>query len=133
MISVQEIVKKDDVYTIGPDATMQAAIQIMSTEKISAIPVVEHGKLVGIISKRDYIRKIAAENIPAWSVKIHELMATDVLTVGLNDSVKDCKELMTNNRIRHLPVMDKDELSRIISISDVLSALHSHNSAEEKS
>lgn len=128
MITVRNIAKKEDVCTIEPNATMQAAIHIMSSEKISALPVIEHGRLVGIISERDYVRKIASQKIPAWSVKIHEIMTSNVITVSLDDSAKHCIELMRNNHIRHLPVMDEDQLTKIISITDVLSALHSSGS-----
>ena len=125
-LSVKDIVSDDQkqLFMIEPEATVQAAITIMSSEKISALPVVEYDKLVGIISERDYVRNIASQRIPAWSVKIHELMTKDVITVTNNDPIKHCMTLMTENRIRHLPVMDEDRLIAMISITDVVRALN---------
>jgi len=79
--------------------------------------------LVGMISERDYVRKIASKKIPAWSVKIHEIMTKDVIMIDMDSSIADCMRLMTTNRIRHLPVMEGDKLTTIISITDVVSAL----------
>ena len=113
------------LHSIAPDTTVQAAIHIMSCELISALPVVENNKLVGMISERDYVRKIASQKIPAWSVKIHEIMTKDVITIGMDTPLKECMKLMTTNRIRHLPVMEGDELTTVISITDVAYALNS--------
>jgi len=112
------------LHSIAPDTTVQAAIHIMSCELISALPVVENNKLVGMISERDYVRKIASQKIPAWSVKIHEIMTKDVITIGMDTPLKECMKLMTTNRIRHLPVMEGDELTTVISITDVAYALN---------
>ena len=112
------------LHSISPDTTVQAAIHIMSCELISALPVVENNKLVGMISERDYIRKIASQKIPAWSVKIHEIMTKDVITIDMDTPLKECIKLMTTNRIRHLPVMEGDELTTVISITDVAYALN---------
>lgn len=125
MTTVRGIVSRDQktVHTIGPDASVQAAIQVMSSERISALPVMEGDRLVGIISERDYIRKVASKRIPAWSVKIQEIMTREVITVAPDDSVAHCMKLMTANRIRHLPVLADGKLTAIISITDVLRAL----------
>ena len=113
------------LHSIAPDTTVQAAIHIMSCELISALPVVENNKLLEMISERDYVRKIASQKIPAWSVKIHEIMTKDVITIGMDTPLKECMKLMTTNRIRHLPVMEGDELTTVISITDVAYALNS--------
>lgn len=112
-----------EVLTISQDASVQAAIQIMSSERVSALPVVEGASMIGIISERDYVRKVASQRIPAWSVKIHEIMTRNVITVTEEDSISHCMKLMASNRIRHLPVMTKGELTAIISITDVVRAL----------
>jgi len=132
MITVKQIVgdAQKHLYTIEPEATVQAAITMMSSEKISAIPVVENEKLVGIISERDYVRKIASQKIPAWSVMIHEIMTKDVITVSCSDPIKRCMKLMTENRIRHLPVIEENKLVGILSITDVVRGL---DSIEEQS
>jgi CBS domain-containing protein len=123
--TVKEIVDSKDrqVQTISPDATVQAAIQIMSSEKISALPVMEHDQLVGIISERDCVRKVASQDIPAWSVKIHEIMTTDVITINIDDPVEHCTSIMSARRIRHLPVMQDGELVSLISITDIVETL----------
>ncbi|OGT34062.1 MAG: hypothetical protein A2W28_04540 [Gammaproteobacteria bacterium RBG_16_51_14] len=125
MKTVRQIVdsKTRPLQTISPDATVQAAIQIMSTEKISALPVVEHDQLVGIISERDYVRKVAAQEIPAWSVKIHEIMTSDVITIDIDDPIEHCTSIMSTRRIRHLPVMQDGRLISLISITDVVDIL----------
>lgn len=111
------------VHTIEPGASVQAAVQLMASERISALPVLEGDALVGIVSERDYVRKVASQRIPAWSVTIAEVMTRDVITVAPGDSVAHCMKLMTTNRIRHLPVLTDGRLTAIISISDVLRAL----------
>ena len=132
MITVKQIIgdEQKPVLTIESEATVQAAITIMSSEKISALPVVEDEKLVGIISERDYVRKIASQKIPAWSVKIHEIMTKDVITVTNDDQIKHCMTLMTENRIRHLPVLENEKLVGIISIIDVVRLLNKENAYE---
>lgn len=126
MKTVRHLVNGREIklHSISPDTTVQAAIHIMSCELISALPVVENNKLVGMISERDYIRKIASQKIPAWSVKIHEIMTKDVITIDMDTPLKECMKLMTTNRIRHLPVMEGDELTTVISITDVAYALN---------
>jgi CBS domain-containing protein len=128
MKRVRDIVelRERQLYSISPDTTVQAAIQIMSSELVSALPVMESNQLVGIISERDYVRKIASQKIPAWSVKINEVMTRDVITVDINEPIEHCMKLMTANRIRHLPVMEDGELVTVISITDVVSVLRPH-------
>jgi len=133
MRTVREIVngRNRELLFISPETTVQAALQIMSTELVSALPVMEGNKLVGIISERDYVRKIASQRIPAWSVKIHEVMTREGITVDIDSPVTDCMSLMTKNRIRHLPVMDNTVLKTIISITDVLSILEPEQDQED--
>ncbi len=114
------------LYSISPNTTVQAAIHIMSSELVSALPIMENNKLIGIISERDYIRKITSQKIPAWSVKIHEIMTKDVITIDIDSPVEECMKLMTTNRIRHLPVMEGNELATVISFTDVVSELGSN-------
>lgn len=127
MITAKQIIgdSQKQLHTIGTEATVQAAIIIMTSEKVSALPVVEEEKLVGIISEKDHVRELASQRIPAWSVKIHEIMTKDVITVTPDDSIKHCMALMVSNRIRHLPVMKKEELIGIISITDIVRQLDS--------
>ncbi len=108
------------LFSIEPEATVQAAIQIMTSEQVSALAVIDNHAMVGIISERDYVRKIAAQKIPAWSVKIHEVMTRDVISVTADRPLEECMRVMTQNRIRHLPVYDGEELVTIISITDLV-------------
>jgi CBS domain-containing protein len=127
MKTVKHLVNGREIklHSISPDTTVQAAIHIMSCELISVLPVMENNQLVGIISERDYVRKIASKKIPAWSVKIHEIMTKDVITIDIDSPIEECMKLMTTKRIRHLPVMEGDELTTVISITDVVSELSS--------
>jgi CBS domain-containing protein len=115
--------KPQRLLTILPEATVQAAVQIMGSQRISALPVVENDRLVGIVSERDYVRKVASLRIPAWSVKIHEIMTQDVVTVAPEDSILECMRLMAAHRIRHLPIMESGRLVGIVSITDLVRAL----------
>ncbi len=126
MKTVKQLINGREIklHSISPDTTVQAAIHIMSSELVSALPVMENNQLLGIISERDYIREITSQKIPAWSVKINEIMTKDVITIDIDSPVEECMRLMTANRIRHLPVMEGDELTTVISITDVVSELH---------
>jgi CBS domain-containing protein len=125
MITVRDIIEghPPHVHTIEPGASVQAAVQLMASERVSALPVMEGETLVGIISERDYVRKVASQRIPAWSVRIEEVMTRDVITVVAGDSVAHCMKVMSGNRIRHLPVLTDGRLTGIISITDVVRAL----------
>jgi CBS domain-containing protein len=90
VLTVRQVVNGDQrpLQTISPDATVQGAVQIMASARIHALPVVVDERLVGIVSEHDYVRKVASQGIPAWSVKIHEIMTRDVITVTPDDSIE---------------------------------------------
>ena len=125
MVTVKHLLEKKggDVYSISSDASVFTALILMAEKRIGALLVIDNDELVGIISERDYVRKVASQDIPAWSVKIHEVMTQDVITIDIDSPIEDCMRLMTTNRIRHLPVMEDNELTTVISITDVVSAL----------
>jgi CBS domain-containing protein len=127
VLTVRQIVNGDQrpLQTISPDATVQGAVQIMASARIHALPVIVDDRLVGIVSEHDYVRKVASQGIPAWSVKIHEIMTRDVITVTPDDSIEHCMKLMATNRIRHLPVVEGGALTAVLSITDVVRALDS--------
>jgi len=128
MITVGHLLekKRNNIFTIKRDDSVQAALEIMAREKISSLPVVDdQGQLIGIISERDYIRKAVPERKATWDVTVNDLMTENVLTVKQSDFLQECMKIMTTNRIRHLPVMNDDSLLGILSISDVVSALRS--------
>ena len=111
------------VYTRHPDATVLDAISLMAEKGIGAIVVTEtNGQVAGILSERDYTRKIALMHRKSFDTTVSEIMTAKVLTVTRNATVEDCLELMTDKHLRHLPVVENDQLLGLISIGDLVKA-----------
>ena len=108
------------VWSIAPSATVFDAIQLLAAKNIGALPVLADGLLVGIMTERDYTRKVALQGKSSKDTPVSEIMATEVVAVSPDDSVADCMRLMTENRVRHLPVLQGTELVGIISIGDLV-------------
>jgi CBS domain-containing protein len=108
------------VWTVSPEATVFEAIQMMSDKNVGALLVTEHNRLVGIISERDYTRKVALKGKSSKELKVREIIPDRVLSVTRNHSIEDCMRMMTENRVRHLPVLEGQELIGIISIGDLV-------------
>jgi CBS domain-containing protein len=108
------------VWEISPEATVFDAIKLMAEKNIGALPVISNGRLAGIFSERDYTRKIALAGKTSKQTFVKEIVSTDVITVAPDESVEECMRLMTEHRIRHLPVLQHDELVGIISIGDLV-------------
>lgn len=125
MASVRQLLttKADDIYTIGPNATVFEALEILSAKNIGAMPVVEDGKLVGIFSERDYARKVILAGKNSRDTKIHELMTAKVFCVAPGDSVDGCMLLMRDKHIRHLPVLEGGKLVGILTMRDIVNVL----------
>ena len=123
--TVQQLLdsKPSQAITISGAASLQDALEMMGRLTISSLLVIEDGKLAGIISERDYIRKAVPRRLAPWDITVSELMTRDIISVRGNDSVKTCMDLMCANRIRHLPVVAGDTVVGVISITDVLSAV----------
>ncbi|MEM7374478.1 MAG: CBS domain-containing protein [Bacteroidota bacterium] len=115
--------KGSDLWTISSLATAFEALQLMAEKNIGALPVVDQGRLVGMFSERDYARKVILRGKSSKSTLVKELMTTKVYWVKPSRSVEDCMFLMTEKRIRHLPVMDNQQLIGIITIGDVVKAM----------
>ena len=115
--------KAPDVFAIGPDAPVLDAIRLMAERHIGAVLVVEAGRLVGILSERDYARKIVLEGRSSKDTAVREIMTPDVVTVGLNDTAQRCMQIVTERRIRHLPVLDGGSLAGVVSIGDLVKAV----------
>lgn len=111
------------IITIAPEASVQEALELMVSEGISSLPVTQGTELVGIISERDYIRKAVPRRIVPWEILVRDIMTVDVICVTRERSVQECIELMSGNRIRHLPVVENRTLIGILSITDVVRAL----------
>lgn len=112
-----------DIYSITADATVLEALKIMADSSIGALLVMENEKLVGIMSERDYARKIILLGKSSREAKVKEIMSENVLYVHPHRTAEECMALMINKRIRHLPVIDKDKLVGVISIGDVVKAV----------
>jgi CBS domain-containing protein len=108
------------VWNISPEATVFDAIQLMADKNIGALPVLSKGRLAGIFTERDYTRKIALAGKTSKQTLVKEITTADVVTVSPDESVEECMRLMTEHRIRHLPVLQNDELVGIISIGDLV-------------
>jgi CBS domain-containing protein len=112
--------KEATVWHISPEATVFDAIQLMSDKNIGALPVMSHDHLVGIFTERDYARKIALAGKTSKQTLVKEILSAKVVTVAPDESVEECMRLMTEHRIRHLPVVQNEEVVGIISIGDLV-------------
>jgi len=110
------------VVTIAPDASVFAALELMAERDIGAVVVVHDGYVVGILSERDYARKVILNNKASKEITVDEIMTDRVLYVGPTHTIDECMALMTDKRIRHLPVLDGDQLVGVLSIGDLVKA-----------
>ena len=108
-----------EVSSVEPAKFAHEAIQLMADKKIGALPVLEAGKLVGIISERDYPGKAKVLDKPMQDVQVKEIMSSNVVHVSPDDTIEHCLELVTKNHVRHLPVLENDQIIGIISIGDL--------------
>jgi len=115
--------KNADIYGIAPDASVLDAIAMMAEKSVGALVVMTGERLAGIVSERDYARKVILRGRSSHDTKVSEIMSTKVFTVSSGHTVEDCMGLMTERRIRHLPVVDGDKLVGVLSIGDLVKAL----------
>lgn len=115
--------KGRDVWTVKSDSTVYDALQEMADRNIGALLVVEDDKLVGIFSERDYARKVILHGKASKDTLVKEIMSPEVFWVRPDQTITVCMELMTNKRVRHLPVLDQGRLVGVISIGDVVKAI----------
>lgn len=115
--------KSKVIWSIGPDEPVLEAIRLMSEKSIGALPVVQNDELVGIVSERDYARKVILMGRSSADTPVSHIMATPVFTITPDDTVQHCMELVTEKRIRHLPVLERNSLVGIISIGDLVKAV----------
>ena len=112
--------KGDTVISVAPDATVFEALKIMAEKNIGSVVVMKDGNYQGILTERDYSRKVILKGKNSTDTQVLEIMSTDLPSVKPDDSIEHCMELMTNNAIRYMPVFDDGKLSGIISMSDVV-------------
>ena len=112
--------KSREIYSVSPDATVFEAVQLMDTKNVGALLVMDGERLVGVISERDYTRKIMLRGKRSRETKVTEIMSTNVFTTHRREGVETCLRLMTDQHIRHLPVVDDDKVVGVISIGDLV-------------
>ena len=112
--------KGTTVWSIKPDATVFEAIQLMAEKNVGALLVMEGDQLVGVISERDYTRKVALRGKTSKELKVREILAGNLVTATPTQTVEACLHLMTDHRVRHLPVLDAGKVAGVISIGDLV-------------
>jgi CBS domain-containing protein len=117
------------IWSIDPEATILDAIALMAEKAIGALVVVSEGRLVGIISERDYARKVILQGRSSKDTHVREIMTSSVITVSPEETVDECMRIITNNRVRHLPVMGGSEVIGVISIGDLVRAIIAEQAA----
>lgn len=117
------LAEQRSLWTIPPQSPVLDAIKLMARHHIGALPVVEDGTLLGIVSERDYARKIILHGRSSAATQVSQIMTSPVRTVTPDDDVNHCMGLMTRLRIRHLPVMQDGQLIGIVSIGDLVKAV----------
>lgn len=112
--------KGGEIFSVSPDATVYEAIDLMANKNVGALLVVHDGQLLGMMSERDYTRKVMLRGKRSRETQVREIMSSDLTVVSSREPVENCLRMMTDKRIRHLPVVDGDMLRGIISIGDLV-------------
>jgi CBS domain-containing protein len=125
MKTVAEVLhaKGNGVWTIAPDASVYDALKLMADKNVGAVLVLDAGRLVGILSERDYARKVILHGKSSKDTLVQEIMTEHVVSVHPDMILEECMELMTDKHIRHLPVLEEGRLIGVISIGDVVNAI----------
>ncbi|MEJ5203071.1 MAG: CBS domain-containing protein [Anaerolineales bacterium] len=116
-------VKGYQVWSISPDATVYAALEMMAGKNVGALVVCEGSQLVGMISERDYARKVILHGKTSKQTRVREIMSSPVYSVGPEQTIRECMQLMSSKHIRHLPVVDQGKVVGVISIGDVVNEI----------
>ncbi|MFK2912660.1 CBS domain-containing protein [Pseudomonas sp. 3HC3] len=124
MKTVEQILKTKSqhqtVYTIGPDDSVLDALKLLAEKNVGALPVVEGGQVVGIVSERDYARKLVLKGRSSAATPVREIMSEPVVTVAPKQKLDYCMNLMTDRHLRHLPVVENGRLLGLLSIGDLV-------------
>jgi CBS domain-containing protein len=112
--------KAPGVWSISPDSTVYQALERMAEKGVGALVVLREGKLLGIVSERDYARKVILRSKHSQETRVQEIMTAPALSVGPDHSVHECMSIMSANRVRHLPVVDGEAVVGIVSIGDLV-------------
>jgi len=125
MVTVAQIIKDKgpDVFVISPEAKVLEALKLMAEKGVGALMVVEKGRLVGVLSERDYARKVMLLGKSSTDTPVKDIMTATVYGVHPETKAEECMALMTDKHIRHLPVFDKDKLVGVVSIGDIVKSI----------
>jgi CBS domain-containing protein len=115
--------KPDTIYSVDPDAPVLEAIRLMAEHGIGALLVMQGEQLVGVVSERDYARKVILKGRSSGETSVRQIMSSPVLTVSLDQSVRECMQIVTDKRIRHLPVVEGERVVGVLSIGDLVRAV----------
>ncbi|KAF7600145.1 MAG: histidine kinase [Candidatus Dactylopiibacterium carminicum] len=126
MTSVRQILegkRTPSVISVSPDTSVYEALELMAAKDVSAVLVLEADRMVGIFTERDYARKLVLKGRASKATHVGELMTQNLLTISPSQTVDDVMEIMTGNRIRHLPVVERGQLIGIVTIGDAVKAV----------
>lgn len=115
--------KPADIWTVSPDASVYEALQLMAEKNIGAVLVMDNGRLVGLLSERDYARKLVLENRSSRETPVRDVMTERVAYASPSMEIEQCMALMTDKRFRHLPIMDNGKLVGLVSMGDLVKAI----------
>lgn len=115
--------KAHEVYSVAPADSVISAIRLMAEKGVGAVLAMQDGQLAGIVSERDYARKVVLHGRSSSDTPVRDIMSKDVITVGPNHTVERCMQIVTEHRIRHLPVVEDGQVVGVISIGDLVKAV----------
>ncbi|VVP85366.1 Inosine-5'-monophosphate dehydrogenase [Pseudomonas fluorescens] len=115
-----KVLQNQQVHIIAPDQMVYEALKMMAEKNVGALPVIEDGQVVGVISERDYARKVVLQGRSSVGTPVRAIMSEPVVTAESQQSIERCMEVMTDRHLRHLPVVEGDQLIGLLSIGDLV-------------